>query len=249
MPAAEAGARSTEQAGAEPAHDGERLSALALPPLLATFAFYLLPRAIQASVAVQFLPQIIAYLCLVGWMTLNRHPIERLGLSRKRLPDGLGLGAAVGLALGLINSLVITWLVPRLGKDIGFLRDTPHAAVPFYVMVPWFITVIAVLVEINYRGFLLGRLYHLLTAPSPSQGREAETLLALLLSVLAFAFDPFMVATFRHLHWIAVWDGLIWGAIWLRCRNLYATITAHAVEVIILYLTVRWWINHSPGMP
>ena len=48
-----------------------------------------------------------------------------------------------------------------------------------------------------------------------------------------------MVSTFRHLHWIAVWDGLIWGWMWIRMNNLYAVITAHAMEVIIVYLLVR----------
>jgi len=58
-------------------------------------------------------------------------------------------------------------------------------------------------------------------------------------SALLFAFDPFMVNTFRHLHWIALWDGLIWGAIRLRTGNLSITIVAHAVEVTIMYLAVR----------
>ena len=48
-----------------------------------------------------------------------------------------------------------------------------------------------------------------------------------------------MVNIFRHLHWIALWDGLIWGAIWLRTRNLYITIVGHAVEVIVMYSAVR----------
>jgi membrane protease YdiL (CAAX protease family) len=48
-----------------------------------------------------------------------------------------------------------------------------------------------------------------------------------------------MVHTFQHLHWIAVGDGLIWGFIWLRTGNLYATIVAHAVEVILVYSAVR----------
>jgi hypothetical protein len=61
----------------------------------------------------------------------------------------------------------------------------------------------------------------------------------LLTSALVFAFDPFMVATFRHLHWIALWDGLAWGLLWLFTRNLYATIVAHAVEVILVYSAVR----------
>ena len=48
-----------------------------------------------------------------------------------------------------------------------------------------------------------------------------------------------MVSTFRHLHWIAVWDGLIWGWMRIHMNNLYAVIVAHAIEVIILYLIIR----------
>jgi hypothetical protein len=47
------------------------------------------------------------------------------------------------------------------------------------------------------------------------------------------------VATFHQLHWIAVWDGLVWGILWVSLRNLYVTIVAHAVEVILLYLVIR----------
>ena len=62
---------------------------------------------------------------------------------------------------------------------------------------------------------------------------------AIAVSAVLFAFDPFMMATFKHLHWIAVWDGLVWGLLWVRLRNLYATIVAHAVEGILLYSVVR----------
>ncbi len=96
-------------------------------------------------------------------------------------------------------------------------------------MVPWFILFIAVMVESNFRGFLLGRLLAL-GFPAPA---------AVLTSALLFAFDPFLVATFQHLHWIAVWDGLVWGTLWVRFRNLYVPILAHAVEVIVLYVVMR----------
>jgi len=59
------------------------------------------------------------------------------------------------------------------------------------------------------------------------------------ISALAFSFDPFMVATFRGLHWIAVWDGMVWGMMWVRRRNLYATIVAHAVEVMVMYSVLK----------
>jgi hypothetical protein len=63
--------------------------------------------------------------------------------------------------------------------------------------------------------------------------------LALIISTLTFAFDPFMVNTFQHLHWIALWDGLIWGTLLLSSGNLWITIVAHAVEVIVMYLAIR----------
>jgi thiamine transporter ThiT len=63
--------------------------------------------------------------------------------------------------------------------------------------------------------------------------------LALITSAVAFSFDPFMVATFQHLHWIAIWDGLVWGAVRLKTNNLYIPIVAHAVEVMVMYSAVR----------
>jgi membrane protease YdiL (CAAX protease family) len=89
--------------------------------------------------------------------------------------------------------------------------------------------VIAVFVELNFRGFILGRLRALSVPPA----------VAVLLSALLFSFDPFMVTTFRFLHWIAVWDGIVWGMMWVRSANLYAVIAAHAVEVMIMYCVVR----------
>jgi hypothetical protein len=88
--------------------------------------------------------------------------------------------------------------LPLLGGDYRFLADTPHARIPLLIMVPWFILFIATMVELNFRGFLLGRLLAL-GLPAP---------IAVPVSALLFAFDPFLVATFQHLHWIAVWDGL-----------------------------------------
>jgi hypothetical protein len=66
-----------------------------------------------------------------------------------------------------------------------------------------------------------------------------DQIIAIALSTLVFSFDPFMVATFKHLHWIAVWDGIVWGMIWIRIHNLYATIVAHTVEVIVMYAILK----------
>jgi len=53
---------------------------------------------------------------------------------------------------------VILLLIPLFGGDIEFLSNTPHAKIPVLIMVPWVIMVIAMAVELNFRGFLLGRL-------------------------------------------------------------------------------------------
>jgi len=106
-------------------------------------------------------------------------------------------------------------------------------------MVPWFICGIAIFVELNFRGFLLGRLAALESGLRKAGITQRLSPFALITCALLFAFDPFMVNTFQYLHWIALWDGLIWGIIWLRTYNLYITIVAHAAEVTIMYLAVR----------
>ncbi|HET7438990.1 MAG TPA: CPBP family glutamic-type intramembrane protease, partial [Nitrospira sp.] len=161
------------------------------------------------------------------------------GLEKQQVSRGLKIGAVTGLILGCLNSFVILQLIPRLGYDVSFLKHTPHALFPVLLMVPWFIAAIALFVEFNFRGFLLGRLIALESGfwNLPSIRRFSPA--ALLTSALVFSFDPFMVNTFQHLHWIAVWDGLIWGLIWLQTRNLYATVVAHAIEVIVVYSAMR----------
>jgi membrane protease YdiL (CAAX protease family) len=211
----------------------ERAAGLVFLPILCTISFYLAPRPIGDNLVVQFLPQALSYLGLIVWGRLNGQVSQRLGLGIDRLASGLAWGTVVGMILGAINVIVILKAAPRLGYDITFLTQTPHARVPFWLMIPWFILAIAILVELNFRGFILGRLLALSVPPS----------LAVLLSALLFAFDPFMVATFRYLHWIAVWDGIVWGMMWLRLRSLYAVIAAHAVEVIIMYWVVRAVLN------
>ena len=225
----------TGPAGASslPLARSERAAGLVLLPILSTLWFHLTPQATQENVLVQFLPQALSYLAFIVWGNLNGQVVQRLGLGVDRLRSGLVWGAIVGLILGTINVLVILEAAPQLGYDITFLTETPHARVPFWLMIPWFVLAIAIFVELNFRGFILGRLLAL-SVPAP---------LAVLLSAVLFAFDPFMVVTFRYLHWIAVWDGIVWGMMWLRLTSLYAVITAHAVEVIIMYCVVRAVLN------
>jgi membrane protease YdiL (CAAX protease family) len=204
-------------------------------PILATALFYLLPSDWQSLRTVQFLPQAAAYAALAAWTARNTDVLARLGLRPPQIGQGLRWGLITGLALGTANTGIILWAVPWLGHDIAFLRETPHAQMPVAVMIPWFILLIALFVEINFRGFLLGRLLALLSGlPAP-----VAASIAIATSALIFSFDPFMVVTFRHLHWIAVWDGVIWGLLWVRLRNLYAPIIAHAVEVMVMYSVIR----------
>lgn len=214
-------------------------STLALFPIGATFSYYALPVSLQSHLFVQFLPQLLAYAALVIWASRTSRVLDQLGLERGKIWKGVRWGMTTGLLLGSLNTIVILWVYPSLGYDITFLKQTPHGRLPFFVMVPWFTCVIALCVEVNFRGFLLGRLAELewhWTRKNPGQ-RFAP--LALLASTFTFAFDPFMVNTFQYLHWIALWDGLMWGTIWLRTRNLWITIVAHAVEVMILYSAVK----------
>ena len=190
----------------------------------------------------QFFPQLSAYFVLGLWCARNPAPFTPFGLNPQGLLLGIKWGTFTGLLLGGMNTLIILWVVPRVGWDIGFLQDTPHANMPTWFMVPWGILGIAIGVELNFRGFLLGRLETLFRQwfrEAPSQSFSRGTVLAVGSSALIFAFDPFMVITFQHLHWIAVWDGLVWGWLFVRMRNLYVVIVAHAVEVMILYLSVK----------
>ena len=228
---------------APPAQAKEWGTALALLPIAATLAFYAIPASLQEQTLVLFAPQIAAYLALSLWAAYNRDVISRLGLEKGNLRNGLRWGLPTGLLLGCMNTFVILSAYPHLGYDISFLKTTPHGRLPLMAMVPWFICGIAFLIELSFRGFLLGRLSALESGLWRSEFAQRFSPLALTTSALIFAFDPFMVNTFQHLHWIAVWDGLIWGAIYLRTRNLYLTIVAHAVEVMVMYSAVRFALS------
>jgi membrane protease YdiL (CAAX protease family) len=214
-------------------------AALALLPISATFGYYVLPASLGDLLVVQFVPQLLAYLALGFWAARHPRPVAHLGLEKANIGNGLQWGVVTGLSLGVLNTFVILAVYPSLGYDITFLKHTPHGRLPFLVMVPWLICGIALVVEVNFRGFLLGRLAELERHWRGADSRRRTAWLALTASSLAFAFDPFMMNTFRYLHWIALWDGLVWGTIWLRTRNLWITIVAHAVEVIVMYSAVR----------
>ncbi|MGP0594821.1 hypothetical protein ACTRXD_20085 [Nitrospira sp. T9] len=222
----------------------ERAAGLAFLPIFTTLGFYLLPASWQLHTPVQFAPQLVAYGALSVWAYKNGDLLPKLGLGFNNIQSGVTHGTAIGLTLGIVNTGIILFVMPALGVDINFLSQTPHARIPFWIMMPWFIILIAMAVELNFRGFLLGRLLvwfqHVRQPGHASTTRiRLQAFLPLSLSALTFSFDPFMVSTFRDLHWIAIWDGLVWGWLWMRMHNLYTVIAAHAVEVILLYLIIR----------
>ena len=213
----------------------ERGAWLVVVPLLPTVLYYLLPGALRENFWLILSPQLAAYGMLAIWLGQNRKPWTRLRLESSRLLSALPWGGLTGLALGVINLTVLLWVIPGMGGNLGFLRETPHAQAPAWLMFPWGIGAIAILVELNFRGFQMGRLLALFGSSRTGQG------CAVIVSAFAFAWDPFMVHVFRSLHWMALTDGLIWGVLLLRTRSLYATMAAHAVEVWILYAGLKLW--------
>ncbi|OQW35455.1 MAG: hypothetical protein A4E19_01450 [Nitrospira sp. SG-bin1] len=214
-------------------------AALPLLPVGATIGYYWLPHSLGEKLLVQFLPQLLAYVAMGLWVSRTSAVPIKLGLERAKAGNGLKWGIVTGLLLGSVNTFVILSVYPALGYDITFLKQTLHGRLPVLLMVPWLICGIALFVELNFRGFLLGRLAELESRWRGTESSRGRTPFALIASTLTFAFDPFMVNTFQHLHWIALWDGLVWGSIWLQTRNLWTTIVAHAVEVMVMYSVVR----------
>ena len=139
----------------------ERGAALVLCPVAALFPFIVLPIDSPAATALSVSPptQRICSSIAVGQAQ------QRIRSAPRPHPDTLSAGPSLGTRrwslLGSINALVILYLVPHLGGDYRFLADTPHAKIPMWIMLPWFIGFIAVMVELNFRGFQLGRLLRL----------------------------------------------------------------------------------------
>lgn len=228
---------SSDRLGSDQAFN--RGAALPLFPIGATFGYYWLPGSLQEALLIQFAPQLFAYLALGLWASRTVEIPVQLGLERGKIRNGVQWGIVTGLLLGSLNTFVILSAYPSFGYDITFLKQTPHGRLPVLLMMPWLIFGIALFVELNYRGFLLGRLADLERHCRRTGSTRRTAPLALAASAFTFAFDPFLVNTFQHLHWIALWDGLVWGTIWLRTRNLWWTIVAHAIEVIVMYSVVR----------
>jgi membrane protease YdiL (CAAX protease family) len=226
------------------------LLALPIVATLAVWALYLSPAgerlidwgrwpgmAPWRAWALQLLPLGVGLAAAVGWLAANRWDWPNLGVVRGGWRWGLG-GAAIGVGLALVNLFVILVLVPSLvgrsGVDYRLLYETPHARLNWWITLGVVVPLVAVLVELFFRGFLLGRL--LVWMPAGALGRWS----AIVTAALLFAWDPFLVLSFRELHWLGWSDGMVWGYLFYRSGTLLAPVVAHGVEVGLLYAIFQW---------
>lgn len=180
-----------------------------------------------------FTPLILALFALICWWRWDHGSFSRLYLRKEGLKEALLLGAAAGVGLALFNLFVILKLTVWLGYSYDFLQLTPHAHLPISLMLPFGILAIGFIIEVLFRGWILGRLWALM------KNIRGGTYLSIFLSALIFSFDPFMVVYFKGYHWLALSDGIVWGGLLLKTQNLGSTIAAHTVEVWIVYSILK----------
>jgi membrane protease YdiL (CAAX protease family) len=180
-----------------------------------------------------FTPILLTFASLIYWCRHNGELFKRLRLRSEGIKGAIKIGVGAGVGLAIFNLFVILKLTVWLGYSYDFLRLTPHAHFPFWLMFPFGILMISLMIEVLFRGFILGRLWLLM------QDIRGGTILSIFLSALLFSFDPFMMIYFRGYHWLALIDGVVWGGLLLKTENLASSIAAHTVEVWIIYFILK----------
>ncbi|HLF85776.1 MAG TPA: CPBP family intramembrane glutamic endopeptidase [Nitrospiria bacterium] len=208
----------------------ERFNWLVFIPILANILYYLLPPK-KANTALLFFPQILSYVMMIAWSCINKPSNIRINTANYKA--SIIYGFAVGLITGATNLFFILKVTGWLGQDYEFLRETPHAKMPFLLMMPFGIILISAFVEINFRGFILSRF---LTIFRNSSGGAFA---AIAISSIVFATDPFMLFYFKIFAWLALFDGLIWGYLYYRTGNILGPIAAHSICVMIVYTILK----------
>lgn len=199
-------------------------------PILANIPYYLFPPK-ETNTIFLFFPQILSYVMMILWSCINKKSNIRINPANYKA--SIIYGFAAGLITGATNLFFILKVTGWLGQDYEFLRETPHAKIPFLLMMPFGIIMVSAFVEINFRGFILNRLLVIFG------NGKIGAYLAIALSSVVFSYDPFMLYYFKLFHWLALFDGLIWGYLYYRTGNILGPITAHSICVMIVYTVLK----------
>lgn len=204
----------------------ERSNWLVFIPIAANIIYYLLPIK-TTNIILLFSPQLISYLMMISWAWINGR--TGIKISWHNYKGFFGYGVIAGLFTGITNLFFILKVTEWLGLSYELLRETPHARIPPLLMMPLGIILISAFVEVNFRGFIMNRLLSVL-----GKGRRGAYS-AIALSAIVFSHDPFMLHFFRLFHWLALFDGVIWGYLFYRTGDILGPITAHSICVMIVY--------------
>ncbi len=181
----------------------------------------------------------VPFLFLVCWLSLRIRGLRwrDVGLARFRSwPVTLGLGAALGIAMELLQLLVtqpLLVLVTKKGPDLSFFRRLAGNPKLLVVMLLLVWTFAAFGEELVYRGFVLNRLADF------GQGTKAAWVTSLLLMSIVFGFAHYEQGI------TGIMDeglmGFLFGLAYLACdRKLAVPIIAHGVQdtvdMILLFL-------------
>lgn len=203
-------------------------------PIIANILYYIFPEK-QTNMILLFLPQLLSYIMMAFWSWINGGKCPMINLHNYKLP--LIYGVLAGLFTGITNLFFILKITGWLGQGYEFLRETPHARISPFLMMPLGIILISAFVEINFRGFIMDRLLSIFGKA------RAGAYAAIILSAIIFSYDPFMLHYFKIFHWLALFDGIIWGYLFYRTGNILNPIISHSICVIIVYTVLKFFYS------